>query len=264
MRSIRNYILEYLVKDVYSLYKYLSLSEKEKISSLYEMFPYSFNRYVKKYDLDIDLDYDDYDSIIDFLNRNPRLKKDYNEFLYQGVKDFNLPIHDSEYPAWSFFSDNPQIIKNQWLVHLTEHAYDIFKHGFTRGVDEIDKLGLTTHIGDIDKEYGGFNFAYTPEDFSKYSKNRHGYKYGDKIVMFRASGVRVYHYSDGEYQTIFYGNTAKNIIPISGPNDMWEVTSNIDDKVLYSSENPDKVIDWVINNYTQYRKHLKNPYGGNT
>jgi len=263
-KPIRTYILEYLTKDSVSLYHYLKQPGKEKKKYLYEMYPYLFEKYADKYDLDLEIDYDNPEDVIDFLSRNPKLKKDFNEYLYKGIIDFNLPIDDSDYPAWSFFSDNPQIIKNQWLVHFTSDSLNIYKEGFKYGVEEIDKLGLTTRLADIDKRYGGFNFAYTPYDCSKYSRDRHGYKYGEEVVIFKASGVRVLHYSDQEYQTIFYGDTATNINSITQGENGWGVESNIDSSIiLYENEDLDKVIDWFINNYDQYRKHLRNPYGRN-
>ena len=75
------------------------------------------------------------------------------------------------------------------------------------------------------------------------------------MVLFRASGVKMWHYSDEEPQVIFYGNTAKNIIPITkGENYAYAIKSK--DKILYESDELEKVVDWVVDNYDQYRKKL--------
>lgn len=265
--NIRDYIVEYVTSDVYSLFKYLSISDADKKKYLYEMYPYQFPTFLKHSNIEVDVseidDWFDYDGVIALLNKNPKLKKRFNEYLFEGINTVSLKIPDEDYPAWSFFSDHPEIIKNQWLVHFTSYSSDIYRHGFKYGVDEIDKLGLTTRLSDIDKKYGGFNFAYTLHDFPRYARNRHGYKYGEEVVLFRASGVRVFHHSDGEYQTIFYGSTAKNIYPLTEHNGMWSVTSNLNGHTLYEDDNLEKVIDWFVHNYNQYRKHLSNPYGKN-
>lgn len=136
----------------------------------------------------------------------------------------------------------------------------IVKNGFKFGVGDMTKLGLTTHLGDVEKKYGGYNFAYTLNDFIKYGKSNNfygsGYKYGSEGVIFRASGIKLWHYTDEEYQVIFYGNTAKNIIPIfSGIYGGFEVYSK-SDRLLFASDDLERVVYWIINNYSQYRKQL--------
>jgi hypothetical protein len=193
---------------------------------------------------------------------NPELYSKFANYLYNKIKNDTLPIDPSEYPAWSYFDDRPTIVKNQWLIHFTNEADDIAMNGFKYGVDEITKLGLTTYLSQIDKEYGGFNFAYLLSDFNRYGKAGFGsrggeYKYGKEAVIFRASGIKTYHYGDEEPQVIFYGNTAKNIIPITpGENNNWAIRHIKTGRIIFESDNLEKIAYWVDRNYPQYHKTL--------
>lgn len=120
----------------------------------------------------------------------------------------------------------------------------------------MEKLGLTCHLSEFEKKYGGYNFAYTLSDFPKYAKKSGGYKYGSEAVVFNASGIKVWHYGDEEPQVIFYGNTAKNIIPItSGENTEFAIYSK-DNKILYENDDLKNVVYWLIKNFNQYRKNF--------
>lgn len=268
--EVENFINEYVTNDEISLMKYLTLPLDEK----YVMIAYNYPFFIEKF-----LEENDNDEMLrelkDFLNdggtegdfvyelgsENDELFKEYGEWLYVNLVGYNsssLDVLPEEMPAWAYFDDQAEIIKNQWLVHFTSDADGIAKQGFRYGVDEIDKLGLTVFYSEFDKKYGGYNFAYTLDDYKKYSKVGSRYKYGEEVVVFRASGVRVWHYTDEEYQTIFYGNTAKNIIPITeGENKRWGIYSNRSGRLIVEDEDLTKLIYWIIKNYNQYRKHLE-------
>jgi hypothetical protein len=157
--------------------------------------------------------------------------------------------------------DDDKIVKNKWLIHFTNNAEEIAREGFTKGVNDITKLGLTTRLSDIDKQFGGYNFAYLLGDYVKYSREMYsGYKYGKEAVLFRASGIKTNHSGDREPQVIFYGNTAKNIIPIKKTNKgeygEYGIYDMRDGKLLYENNNLSKVVNWVVKNYDQYRSRL--------
>ena len=217
---------------------------------------YNKNTYVDANGEDIEND-EEFD-----INSVPNdIKTKFGEWLLRKIDSYSLDIGDSEYPAWSFLS-NPKLIKNQWLIHFTKDAKSIAEKGFIYGVDDIDKLGLTTRQSDFDKKYGGYNFAYLLSDFDRFGRSRRGwgnekYKYGDEAVIFNASGVKLYHATDEEPQVIFYGNTAKNIIPIiSGENLSFGIYSDKTGRLLFESDRLDTVVDWIVLNYDQYRKQL--------
>lgn len=271
-------ITEYVNRDVTSLKNYLSQTEEEKKRYLAHDYPYFFDDFI--YELDFDFEYpaeeyynsdgeleqgdqlNGYD-LMEWLDKNNQdLLDKYNDYLYTNITNSTLDIDPSEYPAWTYFDDKPKLIKNQWLIHFTNNSDDIVREGFKYGVDEMTKLGLTTHLGEFDKKYGGYNFAYKLSDFNRYGKAGYGsrggeYKYGKEAVMFRASGIETYHYGDQEPQVIFYGNTAKNIIAVSpGENENWAIYNNKTGRIIIESDNLEKIAYWVDANYQQYRKTL--------
>lgn len=268
---------EFISRDEVSLLHYLNMSDEEKKSGLPHDYYYFFDDFLVENDIEferpssgvIDVDgdnvgeeYQDYE-IIDWLEQNNKeLFNQFADYLYSRVSKNTLPVPDADYPAWSYFSSGT-IVKNQWLIHFTSHvnAFEIYRNGFTRGVDDMNKLGLTTSLGEFDKKYGGFNFCYTIPDFKRYAKaGGYGreYKYGDSAVLFRASGVRTWHHGDEEYQTIFYGNTASNIIPIIEYDGVWQTSPNKGN--MNKTEKLDDLVDWIIHNYDQYRKTLNKSF----
>ncbi|MCF8339612.1 MAG: hypothetical protein K9I82_01425 [Chitinophagaceae bacterium] len=265
---------EYVTRDIVYLKDYFKMPDSTKIEYLpYEHYGY-FRDFLEETDTDFEepSEYTDVDGedvfmfeddmeLITWLEKNNKeLFTEFGEYLFEKIKNNNLPIPDADYPAWSFFDNTPELIKNQWLIHFTKDAYGIAENGFKYGVDDMSKLGLTTHLSEFDKKYGGYNFAYTLGDFEKYGRSSgwHGskYKYGDEAVVFNASGIKVWHYGDGEPQVIFYGNTAKNIIPIRVNYDSEFYVQNKKGRVVYKNEKLPKVVDWIKNNYQQYRKNF--------
>jgi hypothetical protein len=256
---------EFYGNDMVYLSKYLNLTDEEKVTSL--PFEYSFLLYdfMEEENIFDSLSNKDkaeirniefYEQLELIEDKYPSIFNEFGKWLFRGVENRSLSISDAEYPAWSFF-DNPKLIKNTWLVHFTSYnkAKYIKQEGFTKGVSDMTKLGLTTHLSDFEKAYGGYNFAYTISDAKKYAYASHGrglMKYGDTAVMFMGSGIRIYHGSDEEYQAIFYGNTAKNFVIISNYDGEWMINSK-DGRVVYKNEDIEKVFDWVEKNYMQYK-----------
>lgn len=55
---------------------------------------------------------------------------------------------------------------------------------------------------------------------------------------------------------IFYGNTAKDIIPIiEGDNEDWSLRNKGTDDILFEGD-LEEVVGWLVDNYDQYRKKL--------
>jgi hypothetical protein len=268
---------EYVTRDIVYLKDYFKMPDSAKIEYLPHEHAYFFRDFLVETDTDfeeptekqrststdvsgedINMFEDDIELIIWLEKNNKELYIEFGEYLLEKIKNNELPIPDADYPAWSFFDDSPELIKNQWLIHFTKDAYGIAENGFKYGVDDMSKLGLTTHLSEFDKKYGGYNFAYTLGDFEKYGKSSgwigSKYKYGDEAVVFNASGIKVWHYGDGEPQVIFYGNTAKNIIPIRVDDEFYVQSKK--GRLLYKNEKLPKVVDWIKNNYQQYRKNF--------
>lgn len=263
--SVMNQIIlkEYVTNDMIYLRDYFKMTEEEKKAYLPHEYYYFFDKFKNSYDIDIEIpeDIESYE-LSEWLEENEKeVFNQFADYLYDKIKDHSLDIPNSEYPAWSYFDDTPKLIKNTWLIHFTDDADGIARHGFKFGVSEIEKLGMTTDLGEFDKKYGGYNFAFRANNFDRYYKSRHGWsgepKYGKEAVLFRASGMELYHYGDNEPQVIFYGNTARDITPItSGENKKWAVYSIVNGRLLFEDDDLQRVVYWVIRNYEQYRRQL--------
>ena len=171
----------------------------------------------------------------------------------------SLDIGSENIPSW-YWLEEPELVKNQWLVHGTSELNAAFmaKQGFIRGVKDWTKLGLTTWFDgrSAEKKLGGYNFAYTIEDFAGYGLDGSEVKYGDgTILVFRASGIRSFHSADDEMQTIFNGKTATDIVPIYDMMGSLRIYSKKRKELITFSNHIDAV-NWVVNNYDQYRKSI--------
>jgi len=264
LQTINEYVTQ---QDVY-LRDYFNMTDEQKKSGLPYEYSFMFPDFIDEEDIDFKIpthDYSDVDGdqkgepyehyeIIDWLTQhNKPLFDHFANYLYGKVNDHELPVPDAEYPAWSFF-DKAKLVKNDWLIHFTNDPWNIAKNGFTKGVSEIEKLGLTTHLGEFEKKYGGYNFAFRADVYHRYAKGRQGYKYGNEAVMFIGSGMEVYHYGDEEPQVIFWGKKAKNIIPITLEyGDDYTINNLKTGGVIYKSQDLDDVVSWVMRNYDRYK-----------
>jgi hypothetical protein len=266
---------EYITNDEIYLKDYFSMSEENKKQYLPHEYYYFFDDFLVETDTEFefpketrpsnysdepDEEVDMFDSHIELITwlerNNPVVYNLFADYLYEKIVDYTLPISDSEYPAWSYFDDSPEVVKNQWLIHFTNDADGISRNGFKYGVDDMTKLGLTTHLGEFDKKYGGYNFAYLLSDFDRYGSDRDGYKYGREAVIFNASGIKLWHHGDNEPQVIFYGKTARNIIPIiEGENSKWGIYGK-NGRLLFENDKLERVVQWLTQNYQQYRKNF--------
>ena len=199
---------------------------------------------------------------------------------------------------------NPSIHKkNGWLVHMVasyENAYDIMLNGFQYGLTkgDMDKLNYSNKVPLEDKEGGNYSYAYDAEDiigdtywqndentrdmfFSKETNTKFdGFVYRHAVqvaIMFQASGVKAYHFTDRDEQVIFNNETANNFVLLArmpkvidnnnkvkysqrqydGKVYLWSVVSN-DNKPIYQNESFTKVVAWVVENYSQYKNKIGN------
>lgn len=242
-------LLEYIENDIIYLKKYLSMSDDEKKDELISKFGYLVNYFIElNYYEDLELDEDnDVETNIEILkNDYPDIYEEFKNWLLNETESFNLNIDDSEYPTWVFM-DKPKIFKNNWLIHFTDDAISIAENGFKYGVYDMEKLGLTRHLSQYDKGEPGYNFAFNIHD--RLNKN-----YGKEAVIFKASGIRFWHYEDEEWQVIFKGDTAKNIVPIvEGENKTYGIFNKNNGATIYEDNDIENIINWVVNNYNQYK-----------
>jgi len=166
--------------------------------------------------------------------------------------------------AWTpsyYHLDYMGLVKNQWLIHFTDAPVQVALQGFTKGVQSYENIGLTTFLPPEMKKAGGYNFAYLLKDYERYGKSGSPgaarWSYGDEAVIFRASGIKVWHWGDSEPQVIFLGSTATDITPIQ-QNDVGDyyVGEDRSEKPVFEGASLTKVVDWVVKHFSQYRKRL--------
>lgn len=165
----------------------------------------------------------------------------------------NLPRLSNKLPSAFFFRD-AEIRTNDWLVHFTKNPEGIRSEGFKWGPSDYKYLGLTSSRP-LKSKLGGYNFSYTPYQVSPDMEYWAAFKKMGGFVIFRASGITVYHETDKEYQVIFKGKEARNVIAVKLIDNTWNILSK-EGKPIYKNEDPRKLIRWAITNYSQYRKAL--------
>ena len=189
--------------------------------------------------------------------------------------------------AWSDeVEDGKEIVHDEWMVHFSDYADKIAKEGFTKGNDYDGKLKSATY--QRGKTEGGYNYAYLASDVI----GGKGYKFLDYLkeretpfVMFKGNGYRFHHNQDEEDQVVLNNIQKGTMVFVRRLYDQWCVLStanpnwkkrtkdinprpederfamynprNIIEGILYSDDDINKVIKWVVNNFDQYRNKIK-------
>ena len=210
-------------------------------------------------------------------NRMSKIRNDFKKRNYDEASGF----------AWSDDAeDGKEIVHNEWMVHFSDYADKIAKEGFTKGNDYDGKLKSATY--QRGKTEGGYNYAYLASDVI----GGKGYKFLDYLkeretpfVMFKGNGYRFHHNQDEEDQVVLNNIQKGTMVFVRRLYDQWCVLStanpnwkkrtkdinprpederfamynprNIIEGVLYSDDDIDNVIKWVVNNFDQYRSKIK-------
>ncbi len=153
------------------------------------------------------------------LVQYPEAYKAYCEFLYEissNIKDifnnnpYNLKPHLLPlFITYSYEDD----VKDGWLVHFTmelETVESIIEDGHFKGIPNVDNLTVTAGNEEEWVE-DGYCFAFDISD-SYYNFRDEYAKYGTNGVIFKSSGIKLFHAGDDEHQVVFIGNTATNMI----------------------------------------------------
>lgn len=221
---------------------------------------------------------EEFEPLLEYLDK--RMSKVRNDFK---TKNYD----ESSGFSWSDDAeDGKEIVHNEWMIHFSNDAPKISHEGFTQGNDYNGKLKSTTYRRG--KTEGGYNYAYLASDvigqkdwrFLNYLKDRQ-----TPFVMFKGNGYRFYHDQDGEEQVVLNNVQSGTKVLIMSLYDQWCVlstadpnwkkrkkdinpkpederfamnnTRNILDGVIYSDDDMDKVIKWVMTNFDQYRNKFK-------
>ena len=210
-------------------------------------------------------------------NRMSKIRNDFKTRNYDEASGF----------VWSDDAeDGKEIVHNEWMVHFSDYADKIAKEGFTKGNDYEGKLKSATY--QRGKTEGGYNYAYLASDVI----GGKGYKFLDYLkeretpfVMFKGNGYRFHHNQDEEDQVVLNNIQKGTMVFVRRLYDQWCVLStanpnwkkrtkdinprpederfamynprNIIEGILYSDDDIDKVIKWVMKNFDQYRTKIK-------
>ena len=258
-------IKEYLEKDYnLPLYKYFkwasTASSCEKARDLAYSCSYYINEYIRKIyyrysefeDLlnDGEFDYEDESLVEMFLNMLEE-----NNLCDHFVSEMQNIVDYYELPSWCTMDFN-RIVKNEWCIHFGSDSESIAKEGFTGGTPEIEHLAYTN--AGAQKTSAGYDFAFLINDRSvDYNE------YGDEAVIFRTSGVEIYHYGDNQNQVVFWGSNVKSFIPIHQEDGDWVVYGQ-NGQVLVRCGRPSEIALWATENLPQYRKQIMTGKNGYT
>jgi len=263
-------------KDLSWLKYYLTMTPEEELMEMVEDFPEIFS-WVIWQDIEVHREQyrDDIAREIYDQDWEGNLEVD-SDTLREYIKQFSDPViarlrkdigrevvneFRGDAPTFLFF-DEPQVVKNQWMIHFTNEPQKIQQEGFTVGTDDLSRLGLTVFMTKEEKG-GGYNFAYAVDDFLK-NNFQYGYqKYGKYAVMFRASGLKLWHSGDKENQVIFWGADATDFV-VLGSGHYTERGEEKNGWVVvpcrgtspYGVDSIKSIIQWVVDNFEQYRKVL--------
>ena len=287
MIKLKDLLKEYIDTDVVTLWKYLDSTPEQKVGEIVGMIGYKqiiddyfiknrglYSKEInsnagsipqlyaqtlelRKWDVLKQKDKVLYGAIVKWLME--KIENPNQQEFIKFMNDFG--IGTESIPSW-FYLHKPTLVKNQWLVHGTTRMDGrmMARKGFIKGIADPTKLGLTTWLSG--KKIGeGYNFAYTPEDFAQYGVDGVELKYGDgTFLIFRASGIRCWHWADREYQVIFHGKTARDIVFVDESMETYTIRSKdgkplIQTNAIYNND-PTSIVNWVMNNYEQYRKSI--------
>lgn len=194
-----------------------------------------------------------------------QIRKEYEEEISDDYIQYMMQNDPAMAPSTAFYSDATLLKRETWLVHFSDNAWDIANKGFKYGMDQMDRLGLTTYFQDtgFDKGRGGYNFAFeagSSDADNAASQN----KYGGYAVMFTNAGVQAYHSGDNEDQVMFWGANVdpRSIILISKDEETganWCVSEHpskgrFEGDCVYQNEDFNTVTNWVEQNWRQYAK----------
>ena len=261
-----NLLKEYLDKDHnMELYRYFDFwsnkaTSKDKaediaftcpygIKNAIEHLHYRYHEFDDLLDEDGEFNYENEENINKFIE----LLEKYNlcDFF---ISDANQIVDYYMLPAWMFV-DFIGVVKNEWCIHFGNDASEIAKEGFTDGTLDVNDLAYTS--AGQRKSTHGYNFAYRLSE-----RNVDRNNYGNEAVIFRTSGVEIYHYGDNENQVIFWGPNVKELIPIEYNKEIGEWVVYGHKGQILKSGKPSDIAYWATENLPQYRKQILNGKSG--
>ena len=166
-----------------------------------------------------------------------------------------------DYPP-CYFMSYEGFVKNDWLVHFSEAVESIAVDGFAYGVrvDDMKGLALSTWKEMDEKklmDMDGYVFSY---ELSRAETNL--FEVGMPFVIFRGSGIRVYHNGDFEFQVICMKDSVRDIIPVYWVDSGYEIRDKDNERVYWKSGSGyigdvlEELNDWIGDNIRQYEGRI--------
>lgn len=153
------------------------------------------------------------------LQSYPEAYEEYNKFLvgviddlYKNKNPYNL--NECLLPLYVTFGYEGGV-EDDWIIHFTgdnENINSILKSGYFHGLSNMDNLAISAASEEYSYDGDGYCFGFHIDDVQENFKSGYGH-YGDSGIIFKGDGVRLYHKGDDETQTIFIGNTVRDMIP---------------------------------------------------
>lgn len=251
-------LAEALPNDLAYLARSLQMTDEEKAVDAAYHYAYSLKRYAEENDITLETDIDDdpTGAVDELKAKHPEEFKYFSQWVLTRV----MPQDEAHELPWATLTFQ-RYVRNEWLIHFSDDAHRVWDSGFKYGVDPADthRIALTTHYTDHVRKRGpGLNFAFLATDARRYATGQRGEtKYGKEAVMFRASGIKVWHSGDDEPQVIFLGPSAHDPVYLYRGGDGWAVGERPGGNPIFQAEKLDSVISWVTENYQQYQKSLR-------
>lgn len=270
---------EYSVGEVGNLKNYLNMSDDEHDKEILYNYCYSIYDFIMD-DYSDELSEDDLSELNlnhenDDDEANIKILENYPDILEKFLKQYKEYASEYNEDAYSTFDYEKDIdINKDWLIHFTDDPGGIADIGFTSGTYDMQSLAVTGRQKDMGE---GYDFAFLADRVGNYEAQYYCGSNRDNwgAVMFHANAVQAYHYGDEQHQVIFWGPSAKDIIPIyhgdasyyvsdeyktsdnfGAIDDCWYILNEKRNVALYYSEDIEDMVAWVMKNYFQYRKVL--------
>ena len=152
------------------------------------------------------------------------------------------------------YMEHERDLGDTWLIHFTKPANvrKIQQNGFQYGMQDPDAIGFTTHVPKHLKKGPGYSFAYTVRDYPEFLVHPDGAERWHKgAVLFRAEALYVRHKTDNDYQAIFWGPAAYDIVALLPTKDTYAIV-DCDGSYVDAGDTLDDAIQWVIQNINRY------------
>lgn len=226
-------------RNMQKLVNYFEKSIEEKEDELPEFFqvnyPHIFDNWVyENPDFFVELDeYDSedeaYDNIIyptTYYELESEILEKYKNFLIEIVDNvFNNNPYDLNLNILPLYvTYTYEDVVDGWLVHFTDYeetVESILESQHFIGIPNMYNLAITA-ANEEDYTEEGYCFGFDIDDIYENFKNSYSH-YGSYGILFKASGIKLYHNGDEEHQVIFIGNQVSNLIPFMYDEDTKEL-----------------------------------------